>query len=375
MSKYNNHIAIVGAGIAGLALGCFLQKYKIKNIVFEKNNSILNEGAGISISPNGIRVIEHLGLKKELIKKAFHNTSASFFSEYDHILTNPVDVFTSTRSNIYEILKTEYLKIGGQILLDSEVTSINKNKSELVLNKKDRYKFKHIVACDGINSSLREKGQKNNNIYSGYSCWRGIIKQNINNINLVMSPKSHTVIYPTAQEGYASFVGVIKKEKGFVDSWREQGTFQDFANDIIIPPDYIEAFKNINLYRWGIYIRKPMKKLYTKNLTFLGDAAHPIVPFLGQGGCLALEDAEAFAYFLKEYPIPKAQKYYNENRIYRVNRISSMSLNQGRLYHLSNRTLINARNRLMQFKFIRDISTSFLWDYDFLNSKLNNFNS
>ena len=118
-----------------------------------------------------------------------------------------------------------------------------------------------------------------------------------------------------------------------------------------------------------------MKKLYTKNLTFLGDAAHPIVPFLGQGGCLALEDAEAFAYFLKEYPIPKAQKYYNENRIYRVNRISSMSLNQGRLYHLSNRTLINARNRLMQFKFIRDISTSFLWDYDFLNSKLNNFNS
>ena len=52
-----------------------------------------------------------------------------------------------------------------------------------------------------------------------------------------------------------------------------------------------------------------------------------------------------------------------------------MSLNQGRLYHLSNKTFINARNRLMQFKFIRDMSTSFLWDYDFLNSKLNNFNS
>ena len=147
----------------------------------------------------------------------------------------------------------------------------------------------------------------------------------------------------------------------------------------LIPPKITpisqKVFKNIDLYRWGIYIRKPMKKLYTKNLTFLGDAAHPIVPFLGQGGCLALEDAEAFAYFLKEYQITKAQKYYNENRIYRVNRISSMSLNQGRLYHLSNKTFINARNRLMQFKFIRDMSTSFLWDYDFLNSKLNNFNS
>ena len=118
-----------------------------------------------------------------------------------------------------------------------------------------------------------------------------------------------------------------------------------------------------------------MKKLYTKNLTFLGDAAHPIVPFLGQGGCLALEDAEAFAYFLNKYSITKAQKYYNENRIQRINRVSRMSLNQGRLYHLSNTTLINARNRLMQFKFIRNISTSFLWEYDFLKSKLDNFNS
>ena len=126
MSKYNDHIAIVGAGIAGLALGCFLQKYQIQNIVIERNNNISDEGAGISISPNGIRVIERLGLLKELKKKAFHNTSASFFSEYEHVLTNPVNVFTSTRSNIYEILKKEYLKIGGQILFDSEVTSINK---------------------------------------------------------------------------------------------------------------------------------------------------------------------------------------------------------------------------------------------------------
>ena len=375
MSKYKDHIAIVGAGIAGLTLGCFLQKYKIKNFVIERNNNISNEGAGISISPNGALVLERLGLIEQLKNKAHHNISASFFSEYEHVLTNPVNVYTSTRANIYEILKNEYQKKGGQILFDNAVTSINKNKCELVLNKNNRYKVKHIVACDGINSSLREKGQKNNIRYSGYSCWRGIIKQNLNNINLVMSPQSHTVIYPTAKEGYASFVGVIKKEKGFVDSWREKGTFQDFANDIIIPPDYIEAFKNIDLYRWGIYIRRPMKKLYTKNLTFLGDAAHPIVPFLGQGGCLALEDAEAFAYFLNKYSITKAQKYYNENRIQRINRVSRMSLNQGRLYHLSNTTLINARNRLMQFKFIRNISTSFLWEYDFLKSKLDNFNS
>ena len=108
---------------------------------------------------------------------------------------------------------------------------------------------------------------------------------------------------------------------------REKGAFQDFANDIIIPPDYIEAFKNIDLYRWGIYIRKPMKKLYTKNLTFLGDAAHPIVPFLGQGGCLALEDAEAFAYFLKEYQITKLRSTIMKIEFIELTE-SSMSLNR-----------------------------------------------
>lgn len=108
-----------------------------------------------------------------------------------------------------------------------------------------------------------------------------------------------------------------------------------------------------------------MKKLYTKNLTFLGDAAHPIVPFLGQGGCLALEDAEAFSYFLNKYKISKAQNIYHENRIHRVNKISKLSVNQGKIYHLSNKTLINLRNRLMKVNFLRGSRTSYIWDYKF----------
>ena len=54
------------------------------------------------------------------------------------------------------------------------------------------------------------------------------------------------------------------------------------------------------LYKWGIYIRPPLKSMIAKNITLLGDAAHPMVPFLGQGACMAIEDAYSFAMACKE---------------------------------------------------------------------------
>ena len=60
MEKYHNHIAIIGAGISGLALGCILQEARIPVVIFEKSNEVSNYGAGISISPNGIKILKNL---------------------------------------------------------------------------------------------------------------------------------------------------------------------------------------------------------------------------------------------------------------------------------------------------------------------------
>ena len=61
--------------------------------------------------------------------------------------------------------------------------------------------------------------------------------------------------------------------------------------------------KNTSLFKWGVYIRPHMKNITYNNVTLLGDAAHPIVPFIGQGGCLALEDAYAFGSLLIKYDL------------------------------------------------------------------------
>ena len=68
MSNFLNHIGIIGGGISGLALGCSLRKFGINTVIFEKELNLHNEGAGISISPNGLIALEYLDLKNELKK-------------------------------------------------------------------------------------------------------------------------------------------------------------------------------------------------------------------------------------------------------------------------------------------------------------------
>ena len=100
----------------------------------------------------------------------------------------------------------------------------------------------------------------------------------------------------------------------------------------------------------------------------LGDAAHPIVPFIGQGGCLALEDAYVFGNLLIKYhsDIHKAQNLYESLRLKRIKKISNLSLRQGFLNHLSNPLMVFLRNFVMKFfpYFAMQSIKSNVWNYD-----------
>ena len=106
--------------------------------------------------------------------------------------------------------------------------------------------------------------------------------------------------------------------------------------------------------------------MFMDNITFLGDAAHPIVPFLGQGGCLALEDSYIFGKLLSRYKkdIKKSQILYKNIRFKRVKKIHYDSLNQAKLNHLKNPILIFFRNMMMKYTNIIYVLTKKIWDFD-----------
>ena len=105
--------------------------------------------------------------------------------------------------------------------------------------------------------------------------------------------------------------------------------------------------------------------MYTKNITLLGDAAHPMVPFLGQGGCMAIEDAYIFAGLAKELDcdFKKVQVLYEKIRLQRNNRIQSTSAVQGKLNHIKNPIAAFTRNLLMSHTPLLAMRTEKIWNY------------
>jgi 2-polyprenyl-6-methoxyphenol hydroxylase-like FAD-dependent oxidoreductase len=106
--------------------------------------------------------------------------------------------------------------------------------------------------------------------------------------------------------------------------------------------------------------------MISKNITLLGDAAHPMVPFLGQGACMAIEDSYSFAIACKEHMtnLANAQVAYDYVRSKRTKKIQQLSMMQGKVYHLKNPILVAARNAAMKHTNIPGNDLKRIHDYD-----------
>ena len=120
------------------------------------------------------------------------------------------------------------------------------------------------------------------------------------------------------------------------------------------------------IYKWGVYIRPSLNSMCSKNITLLGDAAHPMVPFLGQGGCMAIEDAYTFGILSGELDCDfnKVQPLYETIRLQRNNRIQSASMLQGKLNHIKNPIAAFTRNLLMSHTPLLAMRTEKIWNYN-----------
>ena len=368
MEDYSKHIAIIGAGISGLALGNILKKNNIPCVIFERYPDISEHGAGISISPNGLTVLEELNLLKDLKDISGNPKQAIFYSNLKTITQIDVNVVTTSRKSLYKVLLDKYIAMNGEIFFNHQLIDFNLDNKNILFSNNLSYKVSHIAACDGIRSICREKFiDQTQPAYSGYSVWRAILDKEQAEIRFHLGSNFHVVTYPISNN-QTSFVAAIKTDKEEKDSWKQRGSIKDLESDL--PIEIIQEYKSLKendeIYKWGVYIRPEIDLLFKENITFLGDAAHPIVPFIGQGGCLALEDASIFGNLVSLYKNDylKIQEAYKRIRLPRVKKIHHSSISQGRLNHIKNPILKIVRNFMMKYTNIISITTNKIWNYN-----------
>ena len=371
MTDYSDHIGIIGGGIAGLTLGCSLLKDGIPATIFEKMPEEISHGAALSLSSNALRLLHRLDIYNDLKNQSFIHSAASIQGPQKEISSfQTPEVLTTRRQTLITLLYSKYINLGGEVHHDHALVDFDAAKCEATFANKKKYTLKHLAACDGIRSSMRDNFFAANQApkYSGYSAWRGIGKSNLQRIHFALGPGSHIVSYPINKKGDVSFVAVKKEDYQFKESWKEEGSIKDLLDDFSIYDSKIfpALEDSMPLYKWGIYIRPPLKSMIAKNITLLGDAAHPMVPFLGQGGCMAIEDAYSFAIACNENinNLEGAQADYDIVRNKRTKKIQFLSMMQGRIYHMKNPLLVAARNAIMKYTNIPGNDLKRIHDYD-----------
>ncbi len=320
-------IAIVGAGIGGLAAALACVRRGIDVAVYEQAPELRELGAGVQVSANGTRVLYALGLEEALAKvqvlpsgKAIRlwNTGQSwklFDLGMESVERYGFPYLTLHRGDLHGVLAHALERAKpGTIHLGRQCVGLTQSNDDVELRFADgtAVTAKLVVGADGLHSVVRAnlfgapKPQ-----FCGIVAWRGVVPMERVPASISrtvgtnwIGPGGHVVHYPLRAGTLLNFVGVRERADWTVEGWNLRGTTEEALADFSgWHPDLHALIRNIDVpYKWALALRPTMDAWSKGRCTLLGDACHPMVPFLAQGAVMALEDALVLARCLEKYP-------------------------------------------------------------------------
>lgn len=351
-------ILIAGGGLGGLTAAVALSRRGFQISLFEKSDELREIGAGLGVWPNATRVLRELGvLEKALGQGATINCiqvrtwRGELISEVRAVAEFDTPAICIHRADLLSILKEQVPS--ECVHLGEKLESFKEGESGVIAHlSSGRTAEGHVlVGADGIHSRVRALlWGESKPVYRGYQAWRGVV-----GLELRTHPPATTIEFwghgkrfGVAPIGHGRIFwyatanapeGTLGEQAGWKDELRS--AFQGWHSPI---PELIEATDEAAILKHEMVDRPPLRRWGKGRVTLLGDAAHLTTPNLGQGACLAMEDAAVLARCLAENEdAPNMLREYESSRRARAAFIIRESRRAGQLGQLEGRLAVALR--------------------------------
>jgi salicylate hydroxylase len=377
---------IVGGGIGGLTTAIALARNGMSATLLERSVFADETGAGIQLGPNATRALAALGVLDAVAAVAFRPDLLRLFDGVSGstLASMPLGrvaeerygapYLTFHRADLHASLLARARAATAVELRDGfEVAKVESDAGGVTATGVDGTMVEGscLIAADGIWSHLRDRIAPHGDLrFSGATAWRALLPRDqipapfdAPMVGLWLGPRAHLVHYPVRGGKDVNIVAVVEGGSA------KQGWNLRAEPDALLPAFHRWAdpaktlLASVETWRcWSLFRLKPLRRWTDGRIALLGDAAHPVLPYLAQGAALAIEDAVALAASLKGADPSSAFPRYETLRKERAARVQAQAVRFGRIYHLGGAAAL-ARNFVLKRRRPEALLRGFDWLY------------
>lgn len=356
---------VVGGGIGGITAALALRRAGIRVRVYEQAAELAEVGAGVSLAPNGLRMLERLGVGAAVARLGARHVKTQLSLSDGRPAVHQPDQFAAPGRNV-GIHRADLLALlaeqlpPGTISTGHRATGFSQDGAAATVTFANGATARAdvVIGADGIHSALqRFVAAPAEPVFSGVVAYRGLIpglaSYPSDTMRMWLGEGKHFLVFPVRAGQLLNYVGFVQSATQVRESWSAHGDAAELAAQFAgwdpLIGEVIEAISRPggSGFQWGMYDREPLARWSDGRLTLLGDAAHPMLPHLGQGVNQALEDAVVLATLLGALDGPagisRALASYEGLRRERTARVQLGSRRNGAGYDTSGSQLTDRR--------------------------------
>ena len=351
---------VVGGGIGGLSAAIAMRRAGVQAEVYERAPELREVGAGISLWPNATRQLRRWGLLDDVVRRGFAFADGDLRDPRGAVLTRmhmPAADAPSVlihRADLHAVLADALPP--WAVRTGAELTSLHETADgvQADFGEAGTAEGPFLVGADGLWSAVRRQLLSDGDpVYRGYPVWRGVAPAGAaewGTLTEVLGRGQRFGIVPIGGGRIAWWATANEPERADDAAEGRKAKLLRLFGDWHHPvPRLIEATPEGEILKNGTYDRAPVRRWGRGRVTLLGDAAHPTTPNLGQGGCMAIEDAAVLARALAQTDdIPAALRAYESRRVRRTAWITRESLRYGRVAQWQRAGAVRLRETLFR---------------------------